>query len=249
MEATSLALYADDTILMSSSWDVKLLGRRLQYHLDLVTTFFGDWKLTVNPTKSQAILFPPRNKKPDCTELSVLGQPIPWSPQVRYLGVIFDEMLKWGPAVNDRVAKVRAAAGALHSHLSSSSSLNQRIRVTLYKVYLRPVLMYGAQVWTSATATHLKKVQRAQNRILKIITGRPTRYPTQDLHDELNIELVRDYINTIINKYNVASHLNSLVRITGLYDLNRIPYKVKKKFPLTKVWSHYVTLLTDSYYP
>ena len=57
MEGCTLALYADDTTLISSSWRVKMLIARLQIYLDSVIDFFNDWKLTVNPTKTQGIFF------------------------------------------------------------------------------------------------------------------------------------------------------------------------------------------------
>lgn len=100
-----LALYADDTSLISSSWQDKLLVLRLQIYLDKVIEYFKDWKLTVNPAKTQPIFFNRWKPAASGLRLSVDGVDIIWSHEVRYLGLMLDKGLTMGPAVMDRVQR------------------------------------------------------------------------------------------------------------------------------------------------
>jgi len=58
---SSLAVYANDTAVFASSWKPALLVRRLQTHIDIILQYFSDWKMTINPDKSEAIIFTRRN--------------------------------------------------------------------------------------------------------------------------------------------------------------------------------------------
>lgn len=48
---------------------------------------------------------------------------------------------------------------------------------------IKPIMTYACQVWFTKTAKcHLRKLQKIQNKNLKIINNLPWRYPTQHLH-------------------------------------------------------------------
>jgi len=50
------------------------------------------FKITLNPLKSTAILFTHRHPKTLCN-LNINGNNIPWSSNIKYLGVILDRKL------------------------------------------------------------------------------------------------------------------------------------------------------------
>jgi len=54
---SGLAVYADDTAVFTSSWSTALLTRKLQAYIDDITQFFTDWRMSINPDKSEAIIF------------------------------------------------------------------------------------------------------------------------------------------------------------------------------------------------
>lgn len=166
------------------------------------------------------------------TQLIINNTPIPWADDIRYLGVIMDKRLSWKAAICDRVAKTRAAAGAIHGLISQSSPLNRSLRLALYKICLRPVLTYGLHVWISASYSNFLIASRAQSRVLKIISGFPTITPTRFLNETLNIPSLYEFSVNLINRYKVDAHPNPLIRRTGEYQLHQIPYRLKKLFPL-----------------
>jgi hypothetical protein len=57
--------------------------------------------------------------------------------------------------------------------INRKSSLKTKNKILLYKVGIRPILTYGAPVFSTAAKTHLKKIQTTQNKILKMILNVP----------------------------------------------------------------------------
>ena len=74
---------------------------------------------------------------------------------------------------------------ALFPLLNCKSSFNVKNKILLYRFCIRPIMMYGCQMWpTKCARTHLKKLQIIQNKNLKIIYNLHRRYPTIQLHRE-----------------------------------------------------------------
>ncbi|GFW79405.1 transposable element Tc3 transposase [Trichonephila clavipes] len=66
--------------------------------------------------------------------------------------------------------------GRIHLAISLTgrrSPLSLENKVILYKQILRPVITYGSPVWGAAAATHMKKIQVIQNKILRVMTNAP----------------------------------------------------------------------------
>ncbi|GFV68563.1 putative RNA-directed DNA polymerase from transposon X-element [Trichonephila clavipes] len=59
------------------------------------------------------------------------------------------------------------------SLIGRRSPLSLENKVILYKQILRPVITYGSPVWGAAAATHMKKIQVMQNKILRVMTNAP----------------------------------------------------------------------------
>lgn len=59
---TKLAIFADDTAIFASSWSSLYLKKYLQDHLNNILKFFQDWKMRINPSKTEAIIFYRKNR-------------------------------------------------------------------------------------------------------------------------------------------------------------------------------------------
>ena len=84
------AIYANDTAIYASSWSPNQATIYLQNHINTIIEYFKKWKLTVNPSKTQAITF--NSKRNDIT---VEGQNVPWTNIAKYRGVILDSKIIW----------------------------------------------------------------------------------------------------------------------------------------------------------
>ena len=77
-----LALFAVDIAILAQSWRPDTISRRLSSTISQLLRYFHKWKLQVNLTKTELILFTKR-RPPLPQPLIIQHQPIPWSPTVK----------------------------------------------------------------------------------------------------------------------------------------------------------------------
>jgi hypothetical protein len=58
-------------------------------------------------------------------------------------------------------------------------------------------LTYACPAWEFAADTHLMKLQRLQNRVLRSIGNFPRRTPVRELHKAFSIPYIYDYITQL----------------------------------------------------
>lgn len=198
-----LSIFADDTALMSSARRPKTIIKNLQLGLRRIAAFFESWKIRINPSKSQCIFFTRRIKasnKPS-TGLKFEDIEISWSDEVKYLGVLFDKRITFKSHVDYACNKALKFIRILYPLINRRSSLYIDNKMLLYKSIFRAILTYGAPVWASCAKTHLLKVQRVQNKCLKIIHNLPFFFSTEKLHEAADIELINKFLCKLSNKF------------------------------------------------
>jgi hypothetical protein len=91
-----LALYTDDTALLTQSWRVDTIVRRLSIAVTRLKQYFTRWRLQVNTSKTEAIFFTNRRPIPPAA-LCIESLEIPWSTDVKYLGLHLNPTLNLLP--------------------------------------------------------------------------------------------------------------------------------------------------------
>jgi hypothetical protein len=61
-------------------------------------------------------------------------------------------------------------------------------------------MTYASSAWESAADTHLMKLQRLQNKVLRTIGNLPRRTPVRELHTAFNIPYLYDFITKIFRE-------------------------------------------------
>jgi len=99
---TNIALFADDTTIFTESRNIEAIIEKLQNHLNILSFWCKNWKISINPTKSASIMFSLyRNCTPSSFNFN--NVPIPWKPTVKYLGVTLDKRLTWWPHLSSKI--------------------------------------------------------------------------------------------------------------------------------------------------
>jgi hypothetical protein len=75
--------------------------------------------------------------------------------------------------------------------------LSTNIKLTLYKALIRSVMTYACPIWEYAAGTHLWKLQRLQNRVLRAIGNLDRCTRVSELHVVFIIPYVYDYITKL----------------------------------------------------
>ena len=63
---------------------------------------------------------------------------------------------------------------------------------TIYYALIYSRIKYGISVYGQACDTKLKRIQKIQNQLLKVLSGKKFRFPTDELHDEFELLMVKD---------------------------------------------------------
>lgn len=228
---TSLACFADDTASFTSSNDTDLIIDRLQLSIQLLQSYFTKWKLKLNDTKTEAIMFSKKRKVPS-RSLQINDHKIPWANSVRYLGVHLDRRMNWSHHTTQLRLKGIKALGALGPILNKRSNLRSTTKLQIYSTLVRPCITYAAPVWSSTCKTNFYKLQVVQNRALRTSYNTPLYTNLQSLHEQIIYPTITDFIHGLTRKFylhSVKQNPNSLVSSIGRTRKANLPFIDKYK--------------------
>lgn len=236
---TNIVTYADDTavVVHGDNW----IETRLCAEEALATV--SDWLktnlLTLNMEKTRFVTFSPRNvsQPPLSFSLTVhqchsetnthdLCPKISRTNAVKYLGLKIDGTLSWQEHINDLVGKVRKLIFVFRK-LRTSSDLH--ILKMVYYALAHSVITYCIVVWGGCRKGLLLRLERAQRAVLKVISKKPIRFPTEELYDICKVPRVRQSFirSTLLRKHlelvfdpNICSQTRRQGRVCKIYVAN-----------------------------
>ncbi|GBM36583.1 hypothetical protein AVEN_162023-1 [Araneus ventricosus] len=96
----------------------------------------------------------------------------------------------------------------------------------LYKQVILPMLTCAAQIWGLAAKTHKKKIQRLQNKILRILTNAHWYVRNDVIHQDLKIESIEDCIQKLSRKFCIQNidHQNPAISKQVQFAQPSCPY-------------------------
>ncbi|KAJ8911291.1 hypothetical protein NQ315_015294 [Exocentrus adspersus] len=222
-DRTSMSLYADDTVLAAQSTEAATAGRYLQRAIDELEEWCNRWKVAINADKSTGIIFTRRPTQRRAQEVTINGEAIQWSNNVKYLGVHLDRTMTWGHHVAETIRKAKIARARLYPLLCGESRLNLRNKLLLIKSIIQPQLTYASTAWGHACKTHLKRIQAVENIALRTAISGPWFVRNRDLHRDLEWTPVQEVIKTKAAKVyaKATDHENPLLRAAVDYVPDR----------------------------
>lgn len=213
----TIAQFADDTALLASSRRVNAAIVRLQRQLTLTENWAHQNMIKINADKTKAVMF--TRRRPDLRDtLRINNTNIPWSQEVRYLGVQLDNKLTFKPHILIKKDKIVKLIHKLFPLLYSTQMATQT-KLRLYKSVILPAMMYGCSSWGTACPTNIQILQVLQNKCLRLILRAPRWTRTRELHDELHIDTIHDYIikhtRNLIRKVDILRPTTRHLEYTG----------------------------------
>jgi len=229
---TLLTTYADDTAILCANKCPNDASRNLQDHLHTLEKWFRKWKLAINVNKSSYCTFTLR--KSTCPSVFLYNTPLPATDVVRYLGLSIDRRLTWNPHIKLKRQELKRRFSLLYKLIGRNSTLSTQNKLLLYKTVLRPIWTYGLELWGSAKASNIKKIQSVQSQILRAIVNAPWYISNDTLHNDLNIPYVADLARTKYQSFHskLSSHPNPLVQSLSSMTLpQNPPRRLKRRWP------------------
>ncbi|GFT45605.1 RNA-directed DNA polymerase from mobile element jockey [Trichonephila clavipes] len=173
-DLSHLAMFADDTAIITQNKRFSVVISNLQHYISLLELWLTDWKVKVNASKSACLMFTRRPRLPvGLTPVQIFGQPVPRVHVAKYLGLYLDAKLTFAHHIEQTRKKAHAVHDVLKRLISRKSKLAIRHKVLLYKSIIRPVMSYESQIFGSAGMCHLKKLHTLTNSFLRQIVNAP----------------------------------------------------------------------------
>lgn len=187
-----ISLFADDTVIFIAERDEKVAIRKIRDGIKSLNKWFKVKKLKLNVQKTKSMVI--SNKKQlDYTELKIHieGVEVEKVDVFKYLGVIIDQKLTFSAHIDSVIKKVARKYGML---IRLKSQLTFWSKIFLYKTLVAPHIDYCSSVLFLASETHLKRLQRLQNKFMRYILNCDRYTPIKNMLEVLQWLSVKERI-------------------------------------------------------
>lgn len=184
---SQILMFADDSAIIQEHENSVIATKNLERDLYIITKYFLSLNLSLNAQKTKimnyskhwterkALLFP---------VISINGQAIEQVNTFKYLGVTMDTKLRFSSHAN-------TCRGSATSKIYMLNRFKEYMPVDkgllVFKTMVLPYLEYGNVFLLNCTDAEKTKLQRTQNRGLKIVMKRDKFYCTKLLHKEAGL--------------------------------------------------------------
>ena len=150
------------------------------------------WRIKPNPKKTKVIIFS-RSILARKTELNLklYGETLKIYPQVKFLGITFDSQLTFKKHFEDILDRCNTRYHRLRLLAN---------KIQIYKQCVRPVFEYGSLSTITASDYIISKIQRLQNKFIRLALRLPKYICTKLLHDCTGFLYVKDRLLSCTTK-------------------------------------------------
>ena len=169
--------YADDLTLVKEverdERAARLARRELDTDLHQLYLFGKEWLLEFEPKKSQGLVVSNTNKKRKKTEnlrlpLLCMGRiTVKEKKKMEILGLTIDPRGNWSQHIQAIASDARKRLGAIRRRMSHM--LDDKSIMRAYKAFVRSKIEYGSLAYWGAAESHLKKLDRIQERAVALL--------------------------------------------------------------------------------
>ena len=220
-----ISKFADDMAAWAIQKQEKRAEKLIQKHLDSLSEWCHKWKIKLNPSKTQVGLFTNSNNTKEIT-LNLGRVPLTVSNEIKFLGLTFDRKLTWRHHIDNVRRRMWLRINAIKAISGRNLGMQPKTLIHLYKMWIRPIALYGAPAYYNAAKTHINKIQVIQNSALRIALRRTRRTHIEDLHQEgsltpLKAEAVRSSHRFIEKKVDDSLIQRLLIEHRIMLDYDR----------------------------
>jgi len=224
--------FADDTNLLFSDKDPKVIRKTMNRELDLLFEWLCANRLSLNVGKTEFIIFrPPRMNLENRIVLTLNHKKIFESRKIKYLGLLIDDRLTWKFHINELCKKLNRSVGMLYKirHLCPKTVLR-----SLYFSIFNSHLVYGLPVWGNADKIYIEKINILQKKAIRAITFSDYKAHSLPIFKNLEILSIKD-----LYRYQVSSLMWDL-------DHETLPSSISSYFTKIRNVHNHLTRLADT---
>ena len=183
---TNVLLYADDTVIYAKHADERTAHLWVSADLELLHQCCNRNRLTINLNKTKLMLFGTRNMLKHSAKVDTIlaGTRLQYVKHFNYLGMKLEDTLTFELHATETV-RMEAHKMYLLSRIRKYITIRQAIAI--YKSKVVPYFDYGDIFLMNITQKTLDKLQKLQNRALRICLAQNGRSNVNDMHNTCNI--------------------------------------------------------------
>lgn len=159
------------------------LGDLMNSALKIVDKWCIENGLTVNPQKTNVVLFTKKYKIRKFKLPVLNGTRLNLVDPAKFLGVILDKKLDWKEHIKERIRKATNIFWQCRCAFGKTWGLKPKVVLWLYTAIIRPILCYGSHLWYHKAELNCVKqdIEHVQRMILVGVTGVMKTTPTKAL--------------------------------------------------------------------
>ena len=213
----------------------------LQHALNAFSDYCDKWRLTVNTSKTKIIIFNSRGRQKQNTKFTLKGSEIEITNEYKYLGIYFSQSGAFATAKKHIVEQANKAVFSLIKNIKRLS-LPYDIQIDLFDKTIKPILLYGCEIWGVGNNT---MIERVQLNYYKRIFGLKKSTPSYMLYGELGIMPVEIEIHT-----RIISFWSKIIENNPMHKLSTMMYgiifTISNQSRITCKWIEYTKQLLYS---
>lgn len=205
LEFLKLLLFADDTLVYYCGKDIDEICERVNSDLDRINKWLCVNKLKLNTDKTKFMVISSK-KINQPVNIRMDNESIERVYVMKYLGFMLDCNLKLTKHVDYLCKKIARKVGFL-ARISNKLSFEHRI--VIYKSIIAPHFEYCASILSNCNKGDMSRLQKLQNRAMRIILRCKKRTHIQDMLDALQWLNVKQRImlKTLVTVFKVKHNM------------------------------------------
>ena len=195
----SHSLYVDDVQVCFSSCNLAICERQVQLTANRMSRWADQNGFKFSAEKTVAVCFSRKRGMFPEPSLSIKGTPIPVKSEHKFLGIVFNSKLTFGPHIKALRLKCQRKSNLLKVLAHRSWGSDRVCLLRIYRACVRSVLDYGSIVYGSAKPSTLKMLDPVHHQGIRLATGAFRTSPVPSLYAESNewsLDKRRFYLST-----------------------------------------------------
>ena len=236
-------MYADDTHITYAGSDLHLIQSSLSHDLEKLSKWLVSNRPTLNATKTEFMLISSRQRLTtlsDTLELSIDNVLIEQVPSVKSLGIYIDDNLTWYSHIDKLCKKIASAIGVIKR---VKPFVPQSTLLNIYNPLVQSNFDYCSLIWGNCGKTLSNKLQKLQNRAVRVITSPNFDVDVDSLFHKLswkdsksqrqnqNALMVFKSLNWLVPEYLASKFIK---RNESNYSLRDLVNKLVNPFPIPR---------------
>ena len=177
-------LFVDDFTISARGKTLAGIERQLQLTINKLQKWVLENGFKFSTPKTECIHFHRRRTQVLAPALTLNGQPVKVSRQVKFLGVIFDDKLSFMPHIKYLRQICQPGLNVLKVISHTDWGADRHTLLRLYRALVRSKLDYGSVVYGSARKSYLQALNPIHNQGLRIALGAFRTSPVESLYVE-----------------------------------------------------------------